>query len=100
VARQPITAPVACRADDELELLATQFHRDYVASAIYIALFMWWFGRYAPARGLVVGLAVAAVLFSDVRNLVPGAASEGTDRTPAGLPSIFRVGVKETGELS
>jgi hypothetical protein len=35
----------------------------YVASAIYVALFMWWFGRYAPARGLAVGLVIAATLF-------------------------------------
>jgi len=35
----------------------------YVASALYVALFMWWFGRYAPARGLAVGLVIATTLF-------------------------------------
>ncbi len=35
----------------------------YVASAIYIALFMWYFGRYSPAKGAAIGVAVSAVLF-------------------------------------
>jgi hypothetical protein len=35
----------------------------YVASAIYIALFMWYFGGYSPARGALVGVSVAVVLF-------------------------------------
>ena len=35
----------------------------YVASALYVALFMWWFGRYTPVRGLAVGLVIATTLF-------------------------------------
>lgn len=35
----------------------------YVSSAIYIALFMWYFGRYAPPKGLAIGVAVAVTLF-------------------------------------
>ena len=35
----------------------------YVASALYIALFMWGFGRYTFSRGIAVGAAIAAVLF-------------------------------------
>ena len=35
----------------------------YVASALYIALFMWWFGRYPPSRGIAVGVVIATVLF-------------------------------------
>jgi putative tricarboxylic transport membrane protein len=35
----------------------------YVASAVYIALFMWRFGRYALVRGAIVGVAIAVALF-------------------------------------
>ena len=35
----------------------------YVASAVYIALFMWGFGRYPLVRGAIVGVAIAVVLF-------------------------------------
>ena len=35
----------------------------YVASAIYVTLFMWYFGGYPLARGGVIGLAVAVALF-------------------------------------
>ena len=35
----------------------------YVASAVYVALFMWRFGRYALVRGAIVGVAVAVALF-------------------------------------
>lgn len=44
-------------------VLALSFIGIYVASALYIALFMWWFGQYRPIRGLAVGLAVAIALF-------------------------------------
>ncbi len=57
----------------------------YVASALLIAFFMRWFGRYNwlfVDRNCDPG-AGADVL--DVRNLVPGAAAEGTARKPAGL---------------
>jgi len=35
----------------------------YVASAIYIALFMWYFGRYALSKGAAIGIGVSLVLF-------------------------------------
>jgi hypothetical protein len=35
----------------------------YVASAVYIALFMWRFGRYALVRGAIVGVAITVALF-------------------------------------
>jgi len=44
-------------------VLALGFIGIYVASALYIALFMWWFGRYPPSRGITVGAVIAAVLF-------------------------------------
>jgi putative tricarboxylic transport membrane protein len=44
-------------------VLALGYIGIYVASALYIALFMWWFGRYAPSRGIAVGVVIATVLF-------------------------------------
>ena len=35
----------------------------YVASAIYIALFMWYFGRYAIWKGILAGATIAVALF-------------------------------------
>jgi putative tricarboxylic transport membrane protein len=35
----------------------------YLASALYIGLFMWYFGNYRPWHGAVVGLAIALALF-------------------------------------
>ncbi|MSP49151.1 MAG: tripartite tricarboxylate transporter TctB family protein [Alphaproteobacteria bacterium] len=35
----------------------------YVASAIYIALFMWYFGKYPILRGATIGVAVSVALF-------------------------------------
>jgi hypothetical protein len=35
----------------------------YVASALYIALFMVWLGRYSWIRSITVGLAVSATLY-------------------------------------
>lgn len=45
----------------------------YVASAIYIALFMWYFGRYPLPKGAAIGIAVSAVLFAmfEIWFLVP-----------------------------
>lgn len=45
----------------------------YVASAIYIALFMWYFGRYPLPKGVGIGVAVSAVLFAmfEIWFLVP-----------------------------
>ena len=44
-------------------VLALNFIGIYAASMLYVALFMWSFGQYPPARGLAVGLAIATVLF-------------------------------------
>ena len=44
-------------------VLALGFIGIYVASALYIALFMRWFGRYPPSRGIAVGAVIAIVLF-------------------------------------
>jgi putative tricarboxylic transport membrane protein len=44
-------------------VVALNFIGIYVASALYIALFMWSFGRYSPMRSLLVGLAIATTLF-------------------------------------
>ena len=44
-------------------VVALNFIGIYVASALYIALFMWSFGQYTPIRGLLAGLAIATVLF-------------------------------------
>ncbi|MBM3545769.1 MAG: tripartite tricarboxylate transporter TctB family protein [Alphaproteobacteria bacterium] len=35
----------------------------YVASAIYIALFMWHFGKYPLTKGAPIGIAISLVLF-------------------------------------
>lgn len=45
----------------------------YIVSAIYIALFMWYFGRYSIAKGAGIGVAVSAVLFAmfEIWFLVP-----------------------------
>jgi putative tricarboxylic transport membrane protein len=45
----------------------------YVASALYIALFMWHFGKYNIFKGLAVGIGVALALFAmfEIWFLVP-----------------------------
>jgi putative tricarboxylic transport membrane protein len=45
----------------------------YVASAIYIALFMWYFGRYPLPKGFAIGVAVSLALFAmfEIWFLVP-----------------------------
>lgn len=45
----------------------------YVASAIYIALFMWHFGRYSPLKGAAIGVAISLSLFAmfEIWFLVP-----------------------------
>jgi hypothetical protein len=35
----------------------------YAASAIYIALFMWYFGKYAIWKGIFAGTSIAVALF-------------------------------------
>jgi putative tricarboxylic transport membrane protein len=35
----------------------------YVASAVYIALFMWYFGKYPLTRGALIGVSISVALF-------------------------------------
>jgi putative tricarboxylic transport membrane protein len=35
----------------------------YVASAVYIALFMWYFGKYPLTRGALIGASISVALF-------------------------------------
>lgn len=44
-------------------IFTIQFVGIYVASAVYIALFMWWFGGYAIWKALPVGAAVSFFFF-------------------------------------
>jgi putative tricarboxylic transport membrane protein len=44
-------------------IFAIQFVGIYVASAVYIALFMWWFGGYPSYTSVLVGLGVSFFLF-------------------------------------
>ena len=46
----------------------------YVASAVYIALFMMWLGKYTWIRSTIVGNRRQCLLLPDVRGLVQGAA--------------------------
>jgi len=42
---------------------AVAFIGIYIASAIYMALFMWYFGKYPIWRGAIIGVAVSVVFF-------------------------------------
>jgi putative tricarboxylic transport membrane protein len=44
-------------------IVALGFIGIYVASAVYITLFMWYFGKYPLLRGAPIGIAIAAALF-------------------------------------
>jgi hypothetical protein len=44
-------------------VVAVAFIGIYVASAIYMALFMWYFGKYPLWRGAIIGCAVSIVFF-------------------------------------
>lgn len=46
-----------------LYILGIQLIGLYVASALYIAAFMVWLGRYSVARSILLGLAVSALAF-------------------------------------
>ena len=46
-----------------LYIFAIQFVGIYVASTVYIALFMWWFGKYPSYTSLAVGAGVSFFLF-------------------------------------
>jgi hypothetical protein len=44
-------------------VVAVAFIGIYVSSAIYMALFMWYFGKFPIWRGAIVGVAVSSVFF-------------------------------------
>jgi putative tricarboxylic transport membrane protein len=44
-------------------VVAVYFIGIYIASAVYMALFMWHFGKYPIWRGAIIGFAVSAVFF-------------------------------------
>ena len=44
--------------------LAIMFVGLYIASALYIAVFMVWLGKYPPWKGVLVGVVVSACLFA------------------------------------
>lgn len=44
-------------------VIAVAFIGIYVASAIYVALFMWYFGKYPIWRGAIIGVAMSVVFF-------------------------------------
>jgi putative tricarboxylic transport membrane protein len=46
-----------------LYVAAMRYIGIYAASAIYIALFMWYFGRYAIWKGILLGATIAVALF-------------------------------------
>ena len=49
----------------------------YVASAVYIAVFMRWLGKYTWVKSAAVGVGVSVALFLHVRSLVQGAPVQG-----------------------
>jgi hypothetical protein len=55
----------------------------YVASALLIAVFMRWLGGYGWRMLVAIALGVP-VAIRDLREMVPGAVAEGTDRGAAG----------------
>jgi hypothetical protein len=71
-----------------LYVLAVQFIGIYIASAVYIALFMWWLGHYAWWKASPSGAAREHRVFSDVRSLVQGPAAQGHLRS-AQLPRLL-----------
>jgi putative tricarboxylic transport membrane protein len=44
-------------------IFSIQFIGIYVASALYITLFMWWFGKYAVWKAVPVGFMISFALF-------------------------------------
>jgi putative tricarboxylic transport membrane protein len=42
---------------------AIKFIGIYIASALYITIFMWWFGKYAVWKAVPVGASISFVLF-------------------------------------
>ena len=61
---QPLRQVLSVLLPALLYALAIQFIGLYVASAIYIAGFMVWLGKYGWVKSVLLGLAVAAVAFA------------------------------------
>jgi len=63
VDRGPLRQVMSVLMPATFYVLGIQLIGIYVASAIYITVFMVWLGRYSWLRGLVLGVAVSAVAF-------------------------------------
>jgi hypothetical protein len=63
VAWGPFKQVLAVLIPSAVYVLFVQFIGIYVASAIFIALFMVWLGKYSWIKGIAVGVPVAAILF-------------------------------------
>ena len=60
---QPLRQVAAILLPATLYILGIQLIGMYVASAIYIAVFMIWLGKYSWIKSVLLGLAVSAVAF-------------------------------------
>ena len=60
---QPLKQVLSVLVPAMLYVLGIQLIGLYVASAVYIAVFMIWLGKYNWAKGAVLGVAVSAVAF-------------------------------------
>ena len=58
-------------------VLGVQLVGIYVASALYIALFMRWLGKYPWLKSAAIGVGVSAIDLPHVRDVVQGAAVQG-----------------------
>ena len=63
VEREPLKQVLSVLVPAVLYVLGIQLIGIYVASAIYIAVFMVWLGKYSWLKGIVIGVAVSASLF-------------------------------------
>ena len=61
---QPLKQVLAVLLPAALYVLGIQLVGLYVASAIYIAVFMHWLGKYSWLKSVVLGLAVSATAFA------------------------------------
>ena len=61
---QPLRQVLAMLLPAVLYVLGIQLIGLYVASAIYIAVFMHWLGKYSWLKSVVLGVAVSAVAFA------------------------------------
>ena len=63
VTRQAFSQVMAVLLPMILYIFVLSFVGIYVASAIYIALFMWHFGKYPVIKGAAIGVAISLSLF-------------------------------------